>query len=71
MVSVLNLDNQIYDKRDDFNFPVVNCPFLDSNIPSSPACRGWFDIREPVIHIAIFYICHVNEEASQSSFHRN
>ena len=28
---------KLYDKRDDFNFPIVNFPFLDSNIPSSPA----------------------------------
>ena len=26
-----------YDKRDDFSFPIVNFPFLSSNIPSSPA----------------------------------
>jgi len=25
---------KLYDKRDDFNFPIVNYPFLDSNIPS-------------------------------------
>ena len=28
---------RLYDKRDDFNFPVVNFPFLSSNIPSAPA----------------------------------
>ena len=28
---------KIYDKRDDFNFNIVNFPFLDSNIPSSPS----------------------------------
>jgi len=33
----LDLDNKLYDKRDDFNFPIVNYPFLDSNSPSSPA----------------------------------
>ena len=31
------LCTKLYDKRDDFNFPIVNFPFLDSNIPSSPA----------------------------------
>jgi len=31
------LTTKLYDKRDDFNFPIVNYPFLDSNIPSSPA----------------------------------
>ena len=27
----------LYDKRDDFNFKIVNFPFLSSNIPRSPA----------------------------------
>ena len=31
------LCTKIYDKRDDFNFPIVNFPFLSSNIPASPA----------------------------------
>jgi hypothetical protein len=25
----------IYDKRDDFNFPIVNFPFICSNIPAA------------------------------------
>ena len=28
---------RLYDKRDDFNFPIVKSPFLSSNIPSAPA----------------------------------
>ena len=32
-----NLSTRLYDKRDDFNFTIVNFPFLDSNIPVSPA----------------------------------
>jgi hypothetical protein len=28
---------KLYDKRDDFNFPVVNFPFVCSNIPAAPA----------------------------------
>ena len=31
------LNTKLYDKRDDFNFPTVNFPFLSSNIPSAPA----------------------------------
>ena len=27
----------LYDKRDDFDFPIVNFPYLSSNIPESPA----------------------------------
>ena len=31
------LTTRLYDKRDDFNFPIVNFPFLSSNIPSASA----------------------------------
>ena len=38
----LNIDNgklitRLYDKTDDFNFPIFNFPFMSSNIPSAPA----------------------------------
>ena len=32
------LRTKLYDKRDDFNFPIVNFPFICSNIPAAPAC---------------------------------
>ena len=31
------LTTRFYDKQDDFNFHIVNFPFLSSNIPSAPA----------------------------------
>ena len=31
------LTTQLYDKRDDFSFSIVNFPYLCSNIPPSPA----------------------------------
>ena len=31
------LRTKLYDKRDDFNFPIVNFPFIYSNIPAAPA----------------------------------
>ena len=31
------LTTRLYDKWDDFNFPIVNFPFLSNNIPSAPA----------------------------------
>ena len=40
---LLNIDSDgrltttLYDKRDDFNFAIVNFPFLCSNVPLSPA----------------------------------
>jgi len=31
------LKSRVYDKRDDFNFDIVNYPYMNSNIPISPA----------------------------------
>jgi hypothetical protein len=31
------LRTNLYDKRDYFNFPIVNFPFICSNIPAAPA----------------------------------
>ena len=31
------LRTKLYDKRDDFNFSIVNFPFICSNIPAAPA----------------------------------
>ena len=31
------LKTKLYDKRDDFSFPIVNFQFLSSNIPAAPA----------------------------------
>jgi hypothetical protein len=33
----LTVKNELYDKRDDFNFPIVNLPYICSNIPAAPA----------------------------------
>ena len=31
------VSSKIYDKRDDFNFEMVNFPFLDGDVPRSPS----------------------------------
>ena len=31
------VSSKIYDKRDDFNFAIVNFPFLDDDVPRSPS----------------------------------
>ena len=31
------VSSKIYDKRDDFNFEIVNSPFLDGDVPHSPS----------------------------------
>ena len=37
MFDILCLKVKLYYKRDDFNFLIVNFPFMSSNIPESPA----------------------------------
>ena len=38
-ISISNgkLHTKIYDKRDDFSFPIVNFPFLDGDVPLGPS----------------------------------
>ena len=36
-IDIGKLATRLCDKRDDFNFPIVNFPFLSINIPSAPA----------------------------------
>ena len=31
------VSSKIYDKRDDFNFDIVNFPFLDGDVPQRPS----------------------------------
>ena len=33
----LSIISEIYDKRNDFNFEIVNFPFLDGDVPRSPS----------------------------------
>ena len=37
-ISVLTMESLLL--GDDFNFPIVNCPFLSSNIPSATECMS-------------------------------
>ena len=32
---------KVYDKRDDFDFDIVNCPFLDGDVPRSTFFTGF------------------------------
>ena len=41
------LSTRLYDKRDDFDFHIVNFPFLSSNIPSGPSYTKLFSISFP------------------------
>ena len=33
------VSSKIYDKSDDFDFDIVNCPFLDGDVPRHPSYR--------------------------------
>ena len=51
------VSSKIYDKRDGFNFEIVNFPFLDGDVPRSPSygvyisqlirfARVWFNVDD-------------------------
>ena len=53
------ITTQLYNKRDGFNFSIVNFPYLCSNIRASPAYgiyvyRSLFDMQEPARHTINF-----------------
>ena len=40
------VSTKIYDKRDDFNFDIVNFPFLDGDIPQRPSYGVYISLPE-------------------------
>ena len=44
--NIERLQTKLYDKRDDFTFPIVNFPFISSNIHVAPAHEAY--ILQPV-----------------------
>jgi hypothetical protein len=54
--SEVRLRTKLYDKRDDFNFPIVNFPFICSNIPAEYISLSWSDITEIMVLIRISFI---------------
>ena len=43
------VSTKIYDKRNDFNFEIVNFPFLDGDVPRSPSYAIYISQRECVL----------------------
>jgi hypothetical protein len=39
------ISTKIYDKRDDFNFKIINFPNMCSNIPASPASSIYLYVK--------------------------
>ena len=56
------VSSKIYDKRDDFDFYIVNCPFLDGDVPRRPSYGVYISqlIRFARVcsHVADFYTRH-------------
>jgi hypothetical protein len=53
------LSTKIYDKRDDFNFKIINFPNMCSNIPASPAYGVYIftsHIDKKILNIFYFFI---------------
>ena len=52
-----NIHTSVYEKRDDFGFPIVNFPLLSGDVPDSRHTefifRSWFDLLDVVL--ALFY----------------
>ena len=53
------VSTKIYDKRDDFNFDIVNFPFLDGDVPQRPSygvyiCLNLFRFARASSHVTDF-----------------
>ena len=80
--SCRRLSIKIYDKRDDFNLNIINCPYLCNNIPSSPvyglyisqliryarASTNYSDFLEHHKHLPAFWIRSMRKCVSKSHF---
>ena len=60
------VSTKIYDKRDDFDFEIVNFPFLDGDVPSSTSCGVY--ISQLIRFASAYFNTHkiVNSETSET-----
>ena len=58
------VSTKIYDKRDDFNFDIVNFPFLDGDVPQRPSYGVYIS---QLIRFARAY-SHVNDFSNRNKF---
>ena len=47
---------KLYNKKDDFNFPIVNFPFICSNIPAAPAYEVYMYISVDPIFQSLWFL---------------
>ena len=65
----------IYNKRDDFNFHIVNFPYLDSNIPTRPAYGIYISQLIRITRICVKYSSfaernrHITSRLVKQGFH--
>ena len=50
------LRTKLYDKRVDFNFPIVNFPFICSNIPTAPAYGSSIYLSDDKIFQSLWFL---------------
>ena len=62
------LGTNIYDKRDDFNFKIINFPNICSNIPASPAYGEKFIFRyQDIVEVYSVYTEKIISDAFSDS----
>ena len=65
----------IYDKRDNFNFHIINFPYLDSNIPTRPAYGIYISQLVRIARICVKYSSfaernrHITSRLVKQGFH--
>ena len=50
------LRTKLYDKRDNFNLPIVNFPFICSNIPAAPAYGVYISLSVDTIFQSLWFL---------------
>ena len=54
--SECRLRTKLYDKTDDFNFPIVNFPFICSNIPAAPAYGVYISVSDDTVFQSLWFL---------------
>jgi hypothetical protein len=63
------LKRKLYDKRNDFTFPIVNFPFISSNIPASPVFGVYISQLIRYSKACAHYSDFLDAEATQTRLH--
>ena len=55
------VSSKIYDKRDDFNFEIVNFPFLDGDVPRCPSYGVYISQLTPLLECVLMMMTSTKE----------